>query len=46
MNTLRVLLFALYFRKLRERYPSLFNGPDALEQINLAIESIAGEEQV
>lgn len=41
MNILRVLIFAACFKPLRDRYPSLFDGSKALEQINQALKELA-----
>lgn len=44
MNTLRVLLFALFFKRMRNNHPSLFDGEAAAAQIALAIEAVVREE--
>jgi hypothetical protein len=41
VNLLRVLIFAACFKPLAKRYPSLFDGAKALEQIELAFKELA-----
>jgi hypothetical protein len=41
VNLLRVVIFAICFKPLKERYPSLFDGARALEMINEALKEHA-----
>lgn len=43
MNLLRVLIIAICYRPLRDRYPSMFDGKRALAEINAAIAAIAAD---
>jgi hypothetical protein len=43
VNTLRVLVFAVCFRQLKQRYPSMFDGARALAEIEAVIAQLETE---
>lgn len=43
VTRVRLLLFVVFFGRLRKMYPEWFDGPRALENIEAAIAAVAAE---